>query len=234
MQQEWVSEMTDQALKDAVHLDNHTKHQIRRLTRLLSAYALHDPDTGYCQGMSDLAMPFLYIYPDDDMMAFWCFTHLMMYWGRKNFAMDDKGVFHQLKLVGDILERADLAIFHKLRQLGCGDCRFAYRMLVVLMKRELDLSQTLTLWEMMWADGKLRESKANRIQSEDGTETEPAPPGEVNLLHYFIAAVVCSQRRRVLDECHSGDDVLQLFQNLRIEFSRVMRKARHLTESLRD
>lgn len=53
---------------------------------MLSAYALHDPETGYCQGMSDLLVPFLDLI-EDDVTAFWCFEALMRARGaRANFA----------------------------------------------------------------------------------------------------------------------------------------------------
>jgi hypothetical protein len=32
---------------------------------------------------------------------------------------------------------------------------------------------------------------------------------------YLVAAVVISQKRRLLDECQDSDDVLRLFQSLR-------------------
>lgn len=38
---------------------------VARLERLLLAYALHDAGTGYCQGMADLAAPFVHLYATD-------------------------------------------------------------------------------------------------------------------------------------------------------------------------
>lgn len=38
---------------------------VARLEGLLLAYALHDPGTGYCQGMADLAAPFVHLYGGD-------------------------------------------------------------------------------------------------------------------------------------------------------------------------
>ncbi|KAF5831308.1 hypothetical protein DUNSADRAFT_13309, partial [Dunaliella salina] len=35
------------------------------------------------------------------------------------------------------------------------DCHFAYRMIMVLLRRELTLEQALELWEMLWADSLL-------------------------------------------------------------------------------
>ncbi|EFJ47555.1 hypothetical protein VOLCADRAFT_91998, partial [Volvox carteri f. nagariensis] len=44
---------------------------IARLRRMLIAYALHDGEVGYCQGMADLAVPFLELYRADDEMVRW-------------------------------------------------------------------------------------------------------------------------------------------------------------------
>lgn len=46
----WISEATQQVLDNSPHLSNDSKRQAVRLIALLSAYAVHDPETGYCQG----------------------------------------------------------------------------------------------------------------------------------------------------------------------------------------
>jgi hypothetical protein len=38
---------------------------VARLKQLLTAYSLHDAGTGYCQGMADLAAPFVHLYDGD-------------------------------------------------------------------------------------------------------------------------------------------------------------------------
>jgi hypothetical protein len=44
---------------------------VARLERLLLAYALADAGTGYCQGMADLAAPFVHLYPSDAEVRAW-------------------------------------------------------------------------------------------------------------------------------------------------------------------
>lgn len=46
----WVSEATQLVLEGSAHMVAESKRQAARMIALLSAYALHDPDTGYCQG----------------------------------------------------------------------------------------------------------------------------------------------------------------------------------------
>eukprot|EP00798_Chlamydomonas_sp_ICE-L_P024018 gene24018-9593_t len=150
----WVSALAKYQLDHSTHFGTDQKRQVLRLVNLLSAYAVHDPETGYCQGMSDLAIPFLLLC-DDDALAFMCFERLMRK-VRKNFAVEDSGIFAQLTCLARLLEQLDPTLFYKIRQMGATDCHFAYRMIVVLMRRELALDQSLRLWEMLWADDLLR------------------------------------------------------------------------------
>jgi len=46
----WVSEATHLVLENQGHMIAESKRQVCRMVAMLSAYALHDPDTGYCQG----------------------------------------------------------------------------------------------------------------------------------------------------------------------------------------
>lgn len=49
-QAQWVSEAAQSVLDSSSHLPDDSKRQASRMIAMLSAYALHDPDTGYCQG----------------------------------------------------------------------------------------------------------------------------------------------------------------------------------------
>jgi len=52
--------------------------------------------------MSDLLLPFLLLM-DDDAMVFWCFVALMQRLGlRHNFAVDESGIFGQLRRLGQV------------------------------------------------------------------------------------------------------------------------------------
>jgi hypothetical protein len=46
----WTSRLAEEALSDASHLTQAGKRQAARLINILSAYAVFDPETGYCQG----------------------------------------------------------------------------------------------------------------------------------------------------------------------------------------
>ncbi len=47
----WRSGLITAQLGSAMHITEDGKKQILRLVNLLSAYSIHDPETGYCQGM---------------------------------------------------------------------------------------------------------------------------------------------------------------------------------------
>lgn len=47
----WRSALAHDMLWGAAHLDDPHRCQMLRLVNILSAYAVHDPETGYCQGM---------------------------------------------------------------------------------------------------------------------------------------------------------------------------------------
>ena len=179
----------------------------------------------------------------------------------------------QLLQIGRILADTDPALYSKLCLLGAGDCMFAYRMVIVMMRRELPQHEVMTLWEMQWAHdallalpapwslasssaaeaaaalprsdsagpvpeassspavaaglqstvrsmGEAAASASGRRQSAAGGSTghpaakEPPP----SFILQFIAAVVRSQRARVLNDCQDTDDVLRLFNMVRVDF----------------
>lgn len=49
----------------------------RQDVRPRSGFSSSSLFTGYCQGETDFAAPFLQVFPDDPVMAFWCFASLM-------------------------------------------------------------------------------------------------------------------------------------------------------------
>ncbi|PKA66710.1 hypothetical protein AXF42_Ash003365 [Apostasia shenzhenica] len=121
-----------------------------RMSDILAVYAWIDPDTGYCQGMSDLLSPFVVLF-DDNADAFWCFEMLLRRM-RENFQMQGPtGVMKQLQALWKILELTDAVLFDHLSVIGAESLHFAFRMLLVLFRRELSFNEALFMWEMMWA-----------------------------------------------------------------------------------
>ncbi|CAK7322663.1 unnamed protein product [Dovyalis caffra] len=140
---------------DVVRTDSHLefyedKKNLARMSDILAVYAWVDPATGYCQGMSDLLSPFVVLF-EDNADAFWCFEMLLRRM-RENFQIEGPtGVMKQLQALWHILELTDKEMFAHLSRIGAESLHFAFRMLMVLFRRELSFSEALRMWEMMWA-----------------------------------------------------------------------------------
>ncbi|XP_057472491.1 rab GTPase-activating protein 22-like [Actinidia eriantha] len=127
------------------------QENLSKLWDILAVYAWFDTDVGYCQGMSDLCSPMI-ILLEDEADAFWCFEHLMRRL-RGNFRCTESsvGVESQLSNLASITQVIDPKLHQHLETLGGGDYLFAFRMLMVLFRREFSFGDSLYLWEMMWA-----------------------------------------------------------------------------------
>ncbi|RZB84411.1 TBC1 domain family member 15 isoform D [Glycine soja] len=140
---------------DVVRTDSHLEfyedtRNLARMSDILAVYAWVDPSTGYCQGMSDLLSPFVVIF-EDNADAFWCFEMLLRRM-RENFQMEGPTrVMKQLRALWHILELLDKEMFAHLSKIGAESLHFAFRMLLVLFRRELSFNEALSMWEMMWA-----------------------------------------------------------------------------------
>lgn len=151
---EWLWTL-HQIVVDVVRTDNHLlfyedTRNLARMSDILAVYAWVDPATGYCQGMSDLLSPFVVLF-DDNADAFWCFERLLKRM-RDNFQMEGPtGVMKQLQSLWRILELTDKEMFVHFSRIGAESLHFAFRMLLVLFRRELSFNEALSMWEMMWA-----------------------------------------------------------------------------------
>ena len=119
------------------------------LFNILTIYALNNPDTLYCQGMSDLASPILHVL-EDEMTSYWCFSSLMQRvkanFERKGLAMNFN--FHYLSL---LLKRVDPELFSHLEEIGADNLFFCYRMLLLDLKREFPFDEALGVIECIWS-----------------------------------------------------------------------------------
>jgi hypothetical protein len=137
---------TDRTLKFYENSSN-----LAKLWDILAVYAWMDKDIGYCQGMSDLCSPMVVLH-ENEADAFWCFERLMRRM-RGNFRCTDTsvGVQKQLLSLASITQVLDPKLHRHLEALGGGSYIFAFRMLMVLFRREFSFGDALFLWEMMWA-----------------------------------------------------------------------------------
>ncbi|XP_024446205.2 rab GTPase-activating protein 22 isoform X1 [Populus trichocarpa] len=191
-------------LQDYDHLEPNRIFHAARLVTILEAYALYDPEIGYCQGMSDLLSPIIAVM-EEDFLAFWCFVGFMKK-ARHNFRLDEVGIRRQLGIVSKIIKCKDSHLYKHLEKLQAEDCFFVYRMVVVLFRRELNLDQTLCLWEVMWADQAA--IRAGIARSAWGRMRLRAPPSD-DLLLYAIAACVLQRRKLIIEKYSSMDEIMR-------------------------
>lgn len=191
-------------LEDYDHLEPCRIYHAARLVAILEAYAIYDPEIGYCQGMSDLLSPIVAVMEEDD-EGFWCFVGFMRK-ARHNFRLDEIGIRRQLSTVSKIIKIKDSHLYKHLEMLQAEDCFFVYRMVVVLFRRELTFEQTLCLWEVMWADQAA--IRAGIEKSAWGRIRQHAPPTE-DLLLYAIAACVLRRRKLIIEKYNSMDEILR-------------------------
>ncbi|GMY07593.1 GTPase-activating protein gyp7-like isoform X1 [Fagus crenata] len=191
-------------LKDYEHLEPCRIFHAARLVAILEAYALYDPEIGYCQGMSDLLSPIISVITEDH-EAFWCFVGFMRK-ARHNFRLDEVGIRRQLNIVSKIIKCKDSHLYRHLEQLQAEDCFFVYRMVVVLFRRELTFEQTICLWEVMWADQAA--IRAGIGKSAWGRIRQRAPPTD-ELLLYAIAASVLQKRKLIIEKYSSMDEIIR-------------------------
>lgn len=216
------------------------QENLSKLWDILAVYAWIDRDVGYCQGMSDLCSPMI-ILIDDEADAFWCFERLMRRL-RGNFRCTDNsvGVEAQLSNLAAITQVIDPKLHQHLETLGGGDYLFAFRMLMVLFRREFSFCDSLYLWEMMWAlefdpdlysvyedsdtDGERTEgsgsskgkSQSKRHYGKYERENMKVKSSEAPLpiSVFLVASVLKDKSSKLLTEARGLDDVVKILNDI--------------------
>ncbi|KAL5147677.1 GTPase-activating protein gyp7 [Glycine soja] len=209
------------------------KDNLSKLWDILSVYARIDSDVGYGQGMSDLCSPMI-ILLNDEADAFWCFERLMRRL-RGNFRCTDNsvGVEAQLSTLATITQVIDPKLHQHIEHIGGGDYLFAFRMIMVLFRREFSFCDSLYLWEMMWAleydpnlfwmyedvDDKSEESKGRlkslrhygkyeRENMKNGGKNGEDPPLPISV--FLVASVLKDKSTMLLQQARGLDDVVKV------------------------
>ncbi|KAL8462590.1 hypothetical protein ACS0TY_033574 [Phlomoides rotata] len=214
------------------------QENLSKLWDILAIYAWFDSDVGYCQGMSDLCSPMI-ILLEDEADAFWCFERLMRRL-RGNFRCTENsvGVEVQLGNLASITQVIDPKLHQHLETLGGGDYLFAFRMLMVLFRREFSFGDSLYLWEMMWAleydpdlfstyeddesarqrsEGSKGKAKSrrqfgkferNNLRNGDKNAATPLP------ISIFLVASVLKDKSAKLTEARGLDEVVKILNDI--------------------
>ncbi|XP_066332793.1 rab GTPase-activating protein 22-like isoform X7 [Miscanthus floridulus] len=203
---------------------------LARLWDIHSVYSWIDKDIGCCQGMSDLCSP-ISIILEHEADAFWCFERLMCR-VRGNFKSTSTsiGVRAQLTTLSTIMKSVDPKLHEHLENLDGGEYLFAFRMLMVLFRREFSFVDTMYLWELMWS----MEYNPNLFSMlESGTGTSSANTKDESVLGqcgkferktlqaakkddqiplsvFVVASVIEARNKKLLGEAKGLDDVVKI------------------------
>ncbi|KAK4344742.1 hypothetical protein RND71_034918 [Anisodus tanguticus] len=203
---------------------------------VLAVYAWMDNDIGYVQGMSDICSPMV-ILLENEADAYWCFERAMRRL-RENFkcSTNSIGVQSQLSTLAQIVKTVDPKLHQHLEELDGGEYLFAFRMLMVLFRREFSFVDSLYLWEVMWAmeynpniyssyDDKRRpllsellyDDKPNdkhKLKEYGKFERNNLKTGAAEqnsaLSVFLVASVLETKHRQLMKEAKGLDDVVQI------------------------
>ncbi|CAI9107598.1 OLC1v1006989C1 [Oldenlandia corymbosa var. corymbosa] len=226
---------TDRILVFYENLENQA-----RLWDVLAVYSWVDGDIGYVQGMSDICSPIV-ILLENEADAFWCFERAMRRL-RENFrcSATSMGVQSQLGTLAQIIKAIDPKLHQHLEDLDGGEYLFAFRMLMVLFRREFSFVDSLYLWEVMWAmeynpniyvqyeesrdlvsndsnhDGQKINSKLLKQYGKfERKNVETGWTEQKSALAVFlVASVLENKNKRLLKEAKGLDDVVQILGEL--------------------
>ena len=177
------------------------------LLRILVTYSFYNFDLGYCQGMSDILSPILYIL-EDESRAFWCFVSLMERIA-PNFHRDQSGMHAQLLALRNVMRLLDPQLHAHFEARDCLNYFFCFRWLLIFFKRELSYPDLLRLWEALWS-----RHACEHFQI------------------FIAAAVLIKHRREILDNNLGFDELLRFMNTLarKIDLSAALRDAEVLLE----
>ncbi|XP_019053910.1 PREDICTED: TBC1 domain family member 15-like isoform X2 [Nelumbo nucifera] len=210
---------------------------LAKLWNVLAVYAWIDNEIGYCQGMNDLCSPTVVLL-ENEADAFWCFEHVMRRM-RENFkaTASSIGVQSQLNALATIIKMVDPKLHQHLENLDGGEYIFAFRMLMVLFRREFSFVDALYLWELMWA----MEYNPSLFSLYEGPnaamDRNNAPKGNDKLLKQYgrferknlktgfsdkssslsvfvVAGILKSKKKQLLREARGLDNVLKVLNEL--------------------
>ena len=199
-------------IERAEYLSLEQKQYAKYMAKLLLCYSIHDPPTGYCQGMTDLIQPFAQIF-QEEAMSFWSFDSFMKS-ARENFMTDESGIMKRIGLLKLVIVEVAPDLFQTFDDIGAGSFFFAYRMILVFLRRELTIDVSILFWEILWVEDLLKEKEVGNDVPE--------------FLVFAIAALILEREQEITTSCRAESDVVHMFCNLQINVWHMVERARQL------
>ncbi|KZT10679.1 RabGAP/TBC [Laetiporus sulphureus 93-53] len=146
----------------------------RSLERILYAWAIRHPASGYVQGINDLVTPFFQVflsaYIDSDPEefdpailptsvldaieadTFWCLSRLLD--GiQDNYIATQPGIHRSVKRMAELVARIDAPLAAHLQAENVEFMQFAFRWMNCLLMREISVQNTIRMWDTYLAEG---------------------------------------------------------------------------------
>jgi len=155
----------------------------RSLERILYVWAIRHPASGYVQGINDLVTPFFQVflsayltipsavassYNDTELFdpallppkilqaieadTFWCLSRLLD--GiQDNYIMAQPGIHRSVRRMTELVARIDPALSKHLKNEGVEFMQFAFRWMNCLLMREMEVRNTIRMWDTYLAEG---------------------------------------------------------------------------------
>ena len=153
--------------KEKFYAGGDENHNVNKLFNVLATYSLAHPDVSYCQGMSDLASPILYIM-EDEAATYLCFCSLMKRL-KGSFLPDGKAMSIRFLHLTELIRCVDPVFYEYLKEENADDLYFCYRWLLLELKREFAFHDALRMLEILWS------SLPPNPPGEDGVELSGPP-----------------------------------------------------------
>lgn len=177
---------------------------VRSLAAILEAQAAVDEELGYSQGMNEVAAAFV-ANVSDLAVAFACFSRFVEKF-KTCFFIGQSGVDEELLAVGSVVRSVDPKLHRHIKALSCDDFSFAYRMMAVLLQRELGSKGAARLWERLFVE-------------------------DASFIVYAVAAAVIQRRKEFLKASHASDIwVTAVSQGEPIDPEELVKQARHIRD----
>merc|ERR1712039_1133313 len=93
-------------------------------------------------------------------------------------------------------------VFEWLNNIGAESFFFSYRMILVLLRRELSIEDSMLFWEILWVEDTFK----GRERSADVPE----------FLVFSIVALIMEKSHEITSTCKAESDVVHMFCNLKI------------------
>lgn len=125
----------------------------RKLRNILYAYAMHNPNIGYCQSMNFIAGILLF-HMDDEERAFWCFDRLISHIMPSDiYESGMNGLFVQVFVLKQLLRERRPKLHHHFEKIGVDITLFTTAWFLAIYTISFPPETALRVWDALFSEG---------------------------------------------------------------------------------